>query len=202
MGPAGILGIAQLAHAGGTAIDLAGSAAAGFASMLQNAVNAGSGAEQSSPADNTASPLSQLSTQRSLQTAGALDIEALREQTTALSNSLHQQIVEVLEANGIDVGAGVHLQLDGSGQIQVAGREADAEAIQQALATRPEIAGALPMLAANTQLLAAIDRVDAARAASTTAAGQMFPPTGLTGATSAGTFDLFITAQQAVPSLV
>ncbi len=170
--------------------------------MLQNAVNAGSKADQSSSAENAASPLSQLSTQRSLQTAGALDIEALREQTTALSSSLHQQIVEVLEANGIDIGAGVHLQLNGAGQIQVVGREADAEAIQQALATRPEIASALPMLAANTQLLAAIDRAAAARSASTTAAGQMFPPTGLTESSSAGTFDLFVTAQQAVPGLV
>jgi len=87
----------------------------------------------------------------------SIDVPALRAQTQKQIEEFSAKFLQLLNEAGIDTTAGVTLQLDQAGQIQVAGIHFDEEKIEQLLASNPELADAFRSLAGNSSLLAAIE---------------------------------------------
>lgn len=123
-----------------------------FASLLQKAV--GKSEETTTPKSNPTTPPPGLQRPN-------LNIPSLEKQTESLIQGLHTFVRQMLSENGINLNAGTHLQLDDMGKIRVSGQHPDALQIENLLATQPELADMMQVIAANSQLLKAADETKA-----------------------------------------
>ena len=116
---------------------------------------------------------------------GALDAEGLEAQIEALTKTFGARLDQVLSGNGLDTFPGLHLQFNAAGQIRIDGDHPHKEAIEAAIESHPELADIFRAIAANLQLLQAVET-----------------PQEKLGGDQASTVDLYVDSAGAEASLV
>ncbi len=84
---------------------------------------------------------------------GQLKLQELTDQTEKLKQQFHSSFRSLLNEQGIDLGAGVNLQVDAQGEIRVANDHPDKAFIEAALKNNPDLENQFKQIAANSGLL-------------------------------------------------
>ncbi len=135
-----------------------------FATTLESLLNSSDTESASAKSFSGANPLGALnqllrrnSDVSKLNLGGEQRLNELRSRTEQLQQRFQSSIRELLEAQGIDLGAGVQLQLDADGEIRVANDHPDKLFIESAIKNDPALANQFRKIAADAALLRAAE---------------------------------------------
>jgi hypothetical protein len=148
--------LAPVASLGRSAGSAAATVGTGFAEMLKSAMQ-----QATAAANETAKGDAGTQSTGSASPVGgepsAAAVAELRKQTDAQIELFRQQLIQMLASSGIDVSAGVHLQVDDFGDVRVAGNHPQKRAIETFLAAHSELESQFREIAARSEALHSFD---------------------------------------------
>jgi len=129
----------------------------GFADLLKGTLAAGSQSADVKPSTESRPDRVGLPAGLSDPTTTPIDTAKLRDRTENLISSFRGRLDRLLTAQGIDLPAGLQLQLDPFGAIRVVGGSAESQRIEQIISNDPQLSDLFRAVSANLGILAAAD---------------------------------------------